>query len=229
MAFTALAHISQNHSYSAFHNSICDRTESSKNYALKHLYSLDNLKIILSGRGWSAADLKGVESRVIIDVFNKVVWVKVANFERKRGQKIKVRGLCSFISKNEFLKTLIDKCWSKADPYKLVPGDNWDEFIAKGTEASDFYEVQLGHETKCTCHAYSGISKAFAQDYYATKLLIQNDICQGQTPDKHVFAAWKTIGARNYQEFEYCYAERRERATDIQNDWDIDEFVKAFA
>lgn len=215
MAFTALAHITAAHKYSSFHSSICDTGESSKNYALKHLYSLDNLKIILQGRGWSADDLKGIESRVIIDVFNKVVWVHVKNFRFTGGGKLKVRGLSSFISKNEFLKTLIDKCWSKADPYKLVPGGNWDEFIAKGTEASDFYEVQLGHETTCTCHAYSGINKAFAQDYYAAKLLQINDICQGQIPDKHVFAAWKTIGARNYREFEYCYAERRERAAEL--------------
>jgi hypothetical protein len=215
MAFTALAHITAAHNYSSFHNSICDRAESSKNYALKHLYSLDNLKIILTNRGWSSADLKGIESRVVIDVFDKVVWVKIANFERKRGEKVKIRGLCTFISKNDFLKTLINKCWSKADPYKLVPGDNWDEFIAKGSETSDFYEVNMGHETTCTCHAYSGISKAFAQDYYATKLLLKNEICQGQMPDKHVFAMWKTIGARNYREFEYCYAERRERAAEI--------------
>jgi hypothetical protein len=215
MAFIALAHTVAAHKYSSFHGSICDRDDSSKNYALKHLYSLDNLKIILGGRDWNAEDLKGIESRVVIDVFDKVVWVHIKNFERKRGVKVKARGMCSFISKKEFLKTLVDKCWAKADPYKLVPGDNWDEFIAKGTEASDFYEVQLGHETTCTCHAYSGISKAFAQDYYATKLLMQNEICQGQIPDKHVFAAWKTIGARNYREFEYCYAERRERAAEL--------------
>lgn len=216
MAFIALAHVTAGHSYSPFHSSICNAEDSSKNSALKHLYSLDNLKIILTKHGWSASDLKGIESRVVIDVFSKIVWVHIKNFVRKGGEKVKVRGLCSFISKVDFLGVLVDKCWEKADPYKLVPGDSWDEFIAKGVEASDFYEVVMGYEVTCTCHAYSGISKAFAQDYHASKLLLADERCQGQIPDKHVFAVWKTLGARSYREYEYVYAERRERFYELE-------------
>lgn len=222
MAFIALAHVTAGHDYSVFHRSICNSQDGSENFALKHLYSLDNLKIILTGRGWSADDLKGIESRAVIDVFSKVVWVHIKNSAMKRGVKVKVRGLCSFISKADFLGVLVDKCWEKADPYLLVPGDSWDEFIAKGVEAASFYEVVMGYEVTCTCHAYSGISKAFAQDYHASKLLLRNERCQGQVPDKHVFAVWKTLGARSYREYEYGYAERRERFKELERESELE-------
>jgi hypothetical protein len=37
-------------------------------------------------------------------------------------------------------------------------------------------------------------------------------MCQGQTPDKHVFAAWKYLGAHTQRQYEYCWMNRKEAA-----------------
>jgi hypothetical protein len=210
--FQAHAHVRPNHIYSSFHASICSEN-SHENYALRHLYSLDNTKLFLGEIGWTADEIKAGIDYATIDVYRHQVYLHIPNRITKRGVKTKIKGISTFISKATFVDILFKKCWAKADPYKLEPGDNWDELIAKGN-TGDFYEVQLlKYEVTCTCHAYSGIEKAFAQDAIASKHLMLHPICLGQIPDKHVFAAWKYLGAGNQRQYEYCWAERKEKAT----------------
>lgn len=54
------------------------------------------------------------------------------------------------------------------------------------------------------------MQKAFEQDVVATKHLMLNPITQGQIPDKHIFAAWKYLGAETQRQYEYQFTERRE-------------------
>lgn len=77
----------------------------------------------------------------------------------------------------------------------------------------DFYELKLTpHGITCTCHAYSGIQKAFEQDPTAARCLMNKPQVQGQIPDKHVFAVWKYLGAENQRQYEYQFTERRDGA-----------------
>jgi hypothetical protein len=118
------------------------------------------------------------------------------------------------------VNTLIIRCWSKADPYKLEPSSEWDEFISKGN-TGDFYELKMMRdEISCNCHAFRGTKKAFEQDQKAADILRNHPIVQGQIPDKHIFALWKYLGAENQREYEYCWMERRNKA--IKNQWEFD-------
>ncbi|WP_414589945.1 hypothetical protein [Scytonema sp. PCC 10023] len=97
----------------------------------------------------------------------------------------------------------------------------------------DFYELHLSpYEVTCTCHAYSGIKKAFEQDAIANNHLINNPIALGQIPDKHVFAVWKYLGAENQRQYEYQFAERRDRFLEESNQrlwrFDIEEHEEEF-
>jgi hypothetical protein len=125
---------------------------------------------------------------------------------------VKIKGISRFISKIDYVDILVRRCWAKADPLKLEPGSDWNELIAKGN-TGDFYELTLkSYEITCTCHAFNGISKAFDQDDKAIKALLNHEIAMGQIPDKHVFAAWKYLGAETQRQHEYCWMERRENA-----------------
>jgi hypothetical protein len=98
------------------------------------------------------------------------------------------------------------------------------QLIARGN-TGDFYELKLyQHEVTCTCHAYSGIEKAFEQDSVATKHLMLNVKTQGQIPDKHIFAVWKYIGAETQRQYEYCWMNRRDAAVKEQRGhaWESD-------
>ncbi|WP_138504435.1 hypothetical protein [Nostoc sp. PA-18-2419] len=209
--FSAKAHTRTDYNYSNFHKSLLHENNS-EDYALRHLYSLENTKVLLEKWGWSADQIKAGIDYATIDVYKNFVYLHITNKVTKRGELIKIRGISRFISKADFVSVLVERCWSKADPYKLQPGDNWDELIARGN-TGDFYEVKLyQYEITCTCHAYSGIEKAFAQDPVATKHLMLNPVAQGQIPDKHIFAAWKYIGAETLRQYEYCWLERKETA-----------------
>lgn len=208
--FSAKAHIRPDHEYSIFHESLL-HDNNSEDYALKHLYSLENTKALLEGWGWSVDQIKVGADNLTIDVYERVVWLHIPAYITKKGDRIRIRGLSRFVSKADFVQVLIQRAWSKADPYKLQPGNSWDEMIALGN-TGDFYELQLNqHEITCTCHAYRGLQKAFEQDSYALRYLISNPITQGQLPDKHVFAAWKYLGAESQRQYEYQFLERRDR------------------
>ncbi|MBO3463858.1 hypothetical protein G7B40_037890 [Aetokthonos hydrillicola Thurmond2011] len=209
--FSAKAHTRSNHTYSVFHQSLLHENNA-EDYALRHIYSLENTKSLLEKWGWTAEQIKiGIEYATI-DVYKHCCWLHIPGKIEKRGQLIKIRGICRFISKADFVAVLIERAWQKADPYKLQPGDNWDELIARGN-TGEFYEIKLyQHEITCTCHAYSGLEKAFAQDPAATKHLMLHPTTKGQVPDKHVFATWKYLGAETLLQYEYCWLERYESA-----------------
>ncbi|MBN3869539.1 MAG: hypothetical protein HWQ23_04280 [Nostoc sp. JL33] len=209
--FSAIAHTRANYNYSIFHQSLLHENNG-EDYALRHIYSLENTKVLLTKWGWSAEQVKTGIDHTTIDVYKNVVYLHICNKVTKRGQLIKIRGISRFISKIDYVEVLINRCWTKSDPYKLEPGSDWDELIARGN-TGDFYEVKLyQHEITCTCHAYSGIEKAFEQDPVATKHLMLNSKTHGQIPDKHIFAVWKYLGAESLQQYEYCWMERKEAA-----------------
>jgi hypothetical protein len=208
--FVALAHTRSNYAYSVFHQSLLHENNS-EDYALKHLYSLENTKVLLDKWGWTSEQIKVGIDNATIDVYERVVWLHIPGYILKKGDRIKIRGISRFISKADYVQVLIDRAWSKADPYKLQLGNSWDEFVVMGN-AGDFYEVNLTqHEVTCTCHAYRGLRFAFEQDAIATKHLISNPITQGQLPDKHIFAIWKYLGVETLQQYEYQFMERRDR------------------
>ena len=221
--FSAIAHTRANYNYSPFHQSLLHENNG-EDYALRHIYSLENTKNLLTKWGWTPEQVKAGIDQATIDVYKNVVYLHILNKVIKRGQTIKIRGISRFISKIDYVEVLIERCWAKADPYKLEPGGEWDELIARGN-TGDFYEVKLyQHEITCTCHAYSGIEKAFEQDPVATKHLMLNTKTQGQIPDKHIFAAWKYLGAETLRQYEYCWTNRKDAAeTEMRGKaWEFD-------
>lgn len=222
--FSAKAHTRPNYTYSVFHQSLLHENNA-EDYALRHIYSLENTKVLLEKWGWTSEHIKVGIDNATIDVYKNVVWLHIPNRIEKRGQKIKIKGICRFISKVDYVAVLVERAWDKADPYKLVPGDSWNELIAKGMN-DEFYELHLNaYEITCTCHAYQGLEKAFAQDALAGIALINNPIAIGQTPDKHVFAAWKYLGAANQRQYEYCWANRKDAYLIEQRgrDWEFED------
>lgn len=227
MTFTAKAHIRESVKYSKFHLTLIHSDER-ENYALRHLYSLENTKTILTNLGWSKDEIKEATEYITIDVREKSVrlhvpgWIPVSDRQAKQYSVMdgtakiinsqlckKIRGISRFISKDVYVHILIERCWKKADPYKLLPREGqWDEFIAQGMDEN--YQLTLHpHGITCTCHAFSGISKAFNQDAWATYYLQENPFAQGQIPDKHIFAIWKYLGAHTLNEYEQCYRNRQ--------------------
>jgi hypothetical protein len=214
--FSAIAHTKSDYNYSDFHKSLLHENNT-EDYALRHIYSLENTKSLLQKWGWSAEQIKIGIDYATIDIYKNFVYLHIPNKIEKRKQIVKIRGISRFISKADFVNVLVERCWSKADPYKLQPGDNWDELIARGN-TGDFYEVKLyQYEVTCNCHAYSGIEKAFGQDPVAAKHLMLNSTTRGQIPDKHIFAVWKYLGAETLQQYEYCWMERKEIAMKEQD------------
>jgi hypothetical protein len=230
--FSAKAHIRNEYSYSIFHKSLLSENPSD-NYALRHIYSLENTKGLLKNWGWNDLQIKQGIDYITIDVYKHQVWIHIPNKIIKRGETIKIRGISRFVSKVDYVSILVSRTWDKADPYKLVPGNTWDEIIAKGMN-DEFYELQLQpHQVTCSCPAYRGLEKAFSQDAIALAALLKNEIAMGQTPDKHVFAVWKYVGACNQQQYEYCWSNRRDAAMAElagrqrkSGDWDYDEFLE---
>ncbi|WP_066425113.1 hypothetical protein [Anabaena sp. 4-3] len=217
--FSAKAHIRPDYNYSNFHKSLLHENNS-EDYALRHLYSLENTKLLLQNWGWSAEEIKQGIDYATIDVYKHVVYLHIPSKIEKRSQLIKIRGISRFISKADYVDVLVNRAWQKADPYKLQPGDNWDDLIVRGN-TGEFYELRLyKYEISCTCHAYSGLEKAFAQDPVAAKHLMLNPTAQGQIPDKHIFAAWKYLGCETLRQYEYCWLERKEAA--MKELWQFD-------
>lgn len=217
--FSAKAHTRTDYNYSNFHKSLLHENNS-EDYALRHIYSLENTKGLLERWGWTPDHIKTGIDYATIDVYKHFVYLHIPSKIEKRGQIIKIRGISRFISKADFVEVLVNRSWQKADPYKLQPGDNWDDLIAKGN-TGDFYELKLyKYEVVCNCHAYSGLEKAFAQDPVATKHLMLNSTAQGQIPDKHIFAVWRYLGCENLRQYEYCWLERKEAA--MRETWKFD-------
>jgi len=221
--FSAKAHTRENYNYSIFHQSLLHENNG-EDYALRHIYSLENTKVLLKQFGWQDEQIKQGIDHATIDVYQKVVYLHIPNKMEKRGEKIKIKGISRFISKSNYVDILINRCWAKADPYKLECTENWDEFISKGNN-NDFHQMTLSaYEITCTCHAYTGTLKAFDQDATAAKFLANHAIANGQIPDKHTFAVWKYLGAETQNQYEYCYRERRDKA--IKNQWEFDPAIE---
>jgi hypothetical protein len=124
--FSAIAHTRTNYNYSIFHQSLLHENNG-EDYALRHIYSLENTKVLLQKWGWTPEQIKTGIDHATVDVYKNVVYLHIPNKISKRGQLIKIRGISRFISKADFVSVLIERCWSKADPYKLEPGSEWDE------------------------------------------------------------------------------------------------------
>jgi hypothetical protein len=215
--FLAVAHNRCGYNYSAFHCSLLHE-DSAGNAALPHLYSLENTKISLDGWNWSSEEIKKGMDHATIEVYEHVVYLHIPNhFNKRNGDRILIKGISRFISKADYVEVLLKRAWAKADPYKLQPGTSWDELIAMGN-TGDFYSIGL-QESKitCTCHAYSGLEKAFEQDTTAAKYLINNPALEGQLPDKHVFSAWKYLNAETIQHYKYSWKERNERFAEMNH------------
>ena len=210
--FSAKAHTRTDYNYSIFHQNLLHENNG-EDYALRHIYSLENTKALLKKFGWD-------DNQINQGIDEKVVYLHIPNKIDKRGEKIKIKGISRFVSKFDYVDTLINRCWAKADPYKLEPCGEWDEFIAKGN-TGNFYEVRMMRDgITCTCHAFRGTRKAFEQDQKAADILINHPVVGGQIPDKHIFALWKYLGADNQREYEYCWMERSSKA--IKSQWESD-------
>jgi hypothetical protein len=210
--FQAIAHHKKDHQYSPFHTTL--------EYSLQHLYSLSNVEIFLSETlHWSKEDAKNIKYGTV-DVYKNVVWIHIAK-KCPKGKPIK--GISRFVSKNEFIKILIAKCWAKADPYKLEMV-NWDEFTALGN-SGEHYELHLTtFVVTCNCHAASGVAKSFQEDTKAYLFLRHNPTLLGQLPDKHIFAVWKYLGVNSQTEYAEAYQDRKEKACRFISDFEEVEF-----
>jgi hypothetical protein len=200
----------RNRDYSSFHNSL-NNADPHENYALKHLYSQDNLKYFLFDLGWGKEDIDMGIKHCTIDVFRDMVYVHIPNKIIKKGNTQKIKGISRFVSKLYFINILIGKCDRKADPYKLEVA-SWDTFIALGS-TGEFYELQLlPDKITCQCHAFSGITKAFEQDAKANQFLKTHPRMMGQVPDKHIFAIWKYLNCDHYEDYLAVYEIRQKAA-----------------
>ncbi|WP_414623878.1 hypothetical protein [Calothrix sp. CCY 0018] len=225
-SFAGFAHTRENYQYSDFHQSLLHENPA-ENYALKHIYSVENCRHLLSNWGWNASDIKIGTNHITIDVREKTVYLHIPNTIIKRNKSVKIRGISRYVKKADFVETLINRAWSKADPYKLEPGDDWSELIAQGN-TGDFYELNLTSiSVTCTCHAFSGLVKAFKQDAIAATCLINHEKCRGQIPDKHCFGVWKYLGAENQRQYEDRFIARRDKFLEEKlRSWDINLFPK---
>lgn len=216
--FSAKAHTRPNYNYSNFHQSLLHENNA-EDYALRHLYSVENTKELLRQWGWLEEEIKQGIDYATIDVYKHFVYIHIPNkIIREYKTPVphttikKIKGLSRFVSKADYVEVLINRSWAKADPYKLSPGNDWNELIAKGMN-DEFYELQLlGHAVTCTCHAYSGLEKAFLQDKKAKQFLDDHPVLIGQIPDKHALGSWKYLGAWNQEQYESCWANRRDAA-----------------
>jgi hypothetical protein len=225
--FAAKAHY-RDRNYSNFHAAL---QAQEKSYALQHLYSIDNLKYFLFDLGWNKEEIEEGAKYSTIDVYKNVVYVHIPNkIIRDYVKPVphrtikKMRGLSRFVSKLVFVEILIKKCDRKADVYKLESA-KWDEFTAMGNNGS-FYQLLLSENyIICSCHAFSGISKAFGEDSKAFEFLKTHPKMQGQIPDKHVLAIWKYLNCENLGQYKTAYKRRLESAIargEIEEDWKIE-------
>ncbi|MEH2462267.1 hypothetical protein [Nostoc sp.] len=107
--FSAIAHTRVNYNYSLFHQSLLHENNGD-DYALRHLYSLENTKVLLTKWGWSAEQVKVGIDYATIDIYKNQVYLHISNKISKRGQLIKVRGISRFISKTDYVNVLIERC-----------------------------------------------------------------------------------------------------------------------
>ena len=224
----AKAHVREHGKYSPFHLNLLS-SDSSKNYALRHLYSQENTKHILNILGFTPEQIKEAIPHLTIDVWAFVVrihipkWIKIPSSQLKNysvfnGCKIikgelhrAIKSMSRFVSKKDFINALISRNMAKADPYKLLPTDDWNVFTHKGVQ--DDHKLTCHFDRiECTCHAYSGITKAFQQDRYALKQLQKHPIAKGQIPDKHVIALWKYLKCHSFDSYIQAYDERGDAA-----------------
>lgn len=212
----AKAHTNENYQYSDFHKKMLGDKEGD-GYALHHIYSVEATRHLLQQWGWSYEQIKVGCDHITIDVQKASVYIHIPNKITKRGEKVKIRGISRQVAKADYIQVLIDRAMGKADPYKLQPGNNWNQFIAMGN-TGDFYEVELKEdEIWCSCHACRGLHKAFEQDAIAFKILLQNPITLGQLPDKHAFAVWKYLNARTHAQYQHAYNTRRDNFLEEMN------------
>lgn len=86
--FSAKAHIRPNYNYSNFHQSLLHENNS-EDYALRHIYSLENTKSLLFKWKWTPEEIKTGIEYATIDVYEKVVWLHIPAYIIKRDEKLK--------------------------------------------------------------------------------------------------------------------------------------------
>ena len=80
---TAKAHCRTDRKFSSFHKSLLSENPN-RDFALKHLYSIENTKEILAGLGWSQEEIKDAEEHISIDVWYYVVRVHVPKMDSNK-------------------------------------------------------------------------------------------------------------------------------------------------
>ncbi len=85
--FSAKAHTRTEYNYSNFHKSLLHENNS-EDYALRHIYSLENTKELLLKFGWSSEDIKTGIDYATIDVYKNVVYLHIPNKITKRGETV---------------------------------------------------------------------------------------------------------------------------------------------
>ncbi|WP_414590190.1 hypothetical protein [Scytonema sp. PCC 10023] len=113
--FSAKAHTRAGYNYSKFHQSLLHENNA-EDYALRHIYSLENTKYLLEKWGWSAEQIKAGIDYATIDVCQKIVYLHIPGTITKRNESVKIRGISRFISKADYVQALIERSWSKSDP-----------------------------------------------------------------------------------------------------------------
>jgi hypothetical protein len=220
----AKAHTRIGCKYSPFHCSLM--ADSEKIHALHLLYSKENTKQILLANGYDSRFIDEAVEHMTIDVQKYVVRVHIPRWIPVKTSQLRYFSILngckgingklhrpipffsSFISKREYLQILIDRTQAKSDPYKVFRSEEWDVFIHQGVEENHTLTLDLSGIT-CTCKAYSGLVKAFEQDPYMLKLLIEHPELEGQIPDKHVFSVWRHLGVDRARSYRYQYELRK--------------------
>ena len=106
--FSAKAHTRDNYNYSIFHQSLLHENNG-EDYALRHIYSLENTKVLLKQFGWQDEQIKQGIDHATIDVYERVVYLHIPNKIEKRGEKIKIKGISRFVSKSNYVDILINQ------------------------------------------------------------------------------------------------------------------------
>lgn len=218
------AHCRIGRKYSKFHCSLIQGMD--KIHALHLLYSTANAKHVLLQAGYDTNLIQDAIEHLSIDVQQYVVRLHVPRWIPVKRSQIRyfsvlngcksingklhrpIKPVNSFFSKKDFLQALIDRTQAKSDPYKVFRSEEWDVFIHQGVEENHTLTLDLSGIT-CTCKAYSGLVKAFEQDPYMLKLLIEHPELEGQIPDKHVFSVWRHLGVGHARAYRYQYEMRR--------------------
>lgn len=203
--FQYAAHYREEHNYSPFHEKL--------DSALKHFYGKANLQTVLLKKGWLDFNNLYLLDHATVDVWPRVVWVKIPKWIPCQHLLILQKAeqyFCRFISKRDFLEAAIDYAMLQghqaiAHRSALYP----DKMEVCSTRTGLLYDLTpTQHQCECCCSAYKSLSAAFSEDAKMLALLIDHPMLCGQLPDKHVFSVWAAWGAKNFRHYQHSQGKR---------------------